>query len=101
MRDRFENDPVGRRNDDWEIARVMRRYWLPRILFFRPHPIPVRHAISEPRLYALRVLQILLNVLLAVVYFATINLILFEVGKAIWDAESPRYPDTINLQPLG
>jgi type IV secretory pathway TrbD component len=74
---------------------------LPRILFFRPHPIPVRHAISEPRLYALRMLQLLLNGLLAMVYFVTISYVLFIVGEAIWDVATPRYPDTINLQPSG
>jgi hypothetical protein len=79
---------------------MMQRHRLPRILFFRPHPIPVRHAISEPRLYALRVLQILLNGLLAAVYFVTIAFLLFWAAQIIWDLQGPLDTHTVNLRPL-
>ena len=78
----------------------MRRYWLPRILFFRPHPLPVRHAISEPKLYALRLLQLFLNGLLAAVYFVTIAFLLFWLAQIIWDLQGPVDTGTVNLRPL-
>lgn len=76
------------------------RYYFPRILFFRPHPIPVRLAISEPKLYALRMLQLFMNGLLAMVYFVTVAFLLFWLAEFIWDVQSPTALGTVNLRPV-